>query len=128
MWYVMYQLIEGAVCLVDGVLIFRFFSPQFIDFAKDFTTQVRSQHFWADFIDPCSGLPMLTPNCNKVFSECDAHEVLLNYRTYNAGFCKILTHPSWGSSVYPATIFCYAPRNHILQLMQEKYPTVQEKP
>ena len=52
---------------------------------------------------------MLTKNCNKVYSEVDGMEVLLNYRSYNAGFCKILTHPKWGSAVYPATVFVHAP-------------------
>ena len=28
--------------------------------------------------------------------------------TQNAGFCKILLHPVWGSAVYPATIFVVA--------------------
>jgi len=49
-------------------------------------------------------------------------ECLLNYKSYNAGFCKILTHPKWGSSVYPATIFCHAPSDVIVKLIQE-YPT-----
>ena len=190
-----------------------------------------AQGYWADYIDPCSGLPMITTNCNKVSfwnlkknafpifdvllligkifiyycllgvqwsrrgkSSCefvsneewimlkdlawidfflrwiqhpleefdlnvlwihDGHlhkwwfwfcfetfqlfmsitlltlqvflltlqmECLLNYKSYNAGFCKILTHPKWGSAVYPATIFTYAPRNIVLQLLREHYP------
>ena len=52
---------------------------------------------------------MISLNCNKVYSEVDGMECLLNYKSYNAGFCKILTHPKWGSAVYPATIFAYAP-------------------
>ena len=43
---------------------------------------------------------MMTTDCNKVYSEVDGMECLLNYKSYNAGFCKILTHPRWGSSVY----------------------------
>ena len=74
-----------------------------------------------DFIDPCSGLPMLTLNCNKVYSEVDGMECCLGYKSYSAGFCKILTHPAWGSAVYPATIFVHAPRDFIMQLL-ESYP------
>jgi len=81
----------------------------FLTFGKNICDQLRSQGFWADFIDPCSGLPMISLNCNKVYSEVDGMECLLNYKAYNAGFCKILTHPKWGSAVYPATIFAYAP-------------------
>lgn len=81
----------------------------FISFGQDVCQKIRSRGYWADFIDPCSGLPMLTPNCNKVYSEVDGMECLLNYKSYNAGFCKILTHPRWGSAVYPATIFAHCP-------------------
>ena len=91
----------------------------FLDFGKDLCEKLRAQGFWADYIDPCSGLPMMTKDCNKVYSEVDGMECLLNYRAYNAGFCKVLTHPRWGSAVYPATIFCYAPRDVVVRLVQE---------
>ena len=91
----------------------------FLDFGKDLCEKLRGQGFWADYIDPCSGLPMMTKDCNKVYSEVDGMECLLNYRAYNAGFCKVLTHPRWGSAVYPATIFCYAPRDLVVKLVQE---------
>ena len=81
----------------------------FLTFGKCLCEQLRAQGYWADYIDPCSGLPMISLNCNKVYSEVDGMECLLNYKAYNAGFCKILTHPKWGSAVYPATIFAYAP-------------------
>lgn len=58
----------------------------------------------------------------QVYSEVDSMECLLNYKAFNAGFCKILTHPKWGSSVYPATIFCHAPSHIIMKLVQD-YPT-----
>jgi len=81
----------------------------FLLFGKYICEQLRSKGYWADYIDPCSGLPMISLNCNKVYSEVDGMECLLNYKSYNAGFCKILTHPKWGSAVYPATIFAFAP-------------------
>lgn len=37
----------------------------FIQFARNLCEKIRAAGFWADFIDPCSGLPMLTLNCNK---------------------------------------------------------------
>ena len=83
----------------------------FMEFGADICQKIRARGYWADYIDPCSGLPMLTLNCNKVYSEVDGMECLLNYRAYNAGFCKILTHPKWGSAVYPATIFAYCPED-----------------
>jgi hypothetical protein len=61
---------------------------------------------------------MLTLNCNKVYSEVDGMECCLGYRSYSAGFCKILEHPLWGSAVYPATMFVYAPRDAVQQLLE----------
>ena len=94
---------------------------QFIDFARDFCSKLQAQGHWADYIDPCSGLPMITLDCNKVFSEVDGMECLLNYKAHNAGFCKILIHPKWGSAVYPATIFAFCPERVAVQIL-ETYP------
>lgn len=122
----------------------------FMSFAHNVCTQLRQAGFWAgmllllfvierlgisfwvkhslcsfvsssDYIDPCSGLPMLTQNCNKVYSEVDGMECCLGYKSYSAGFCKVLTHPAWGSAVYPATIFTHAPRDIVCRLL-ESYP------
>jgi hypothetical protein len=93
----------------------------FLNFGEEVATKIRSRGYWADYIDPCSGLPMLSLNCNKVYSEVDGMECLLNYKSYNAGFCKILTHPQWGSAVYPATIFAHAPEQVIAEVISS-YP------
>lgn len=90
----------------------------FLDFGKYICEQLRAKGYWADYIDPCSGLPMISLNCNKVYSEVDGMECLLNYRAHNAGFCKILTHPKWGSAVYPATIFAHAPADVVRSLLE----------
>lgn len=90
----------------------------FMTFGQDICSRIRNEGYWADYIDPCSGLPMLTKSCNKVYSEVDGMEVLLNYRSYNAGFCKILTHPKWGSAVYPATIFLNAPFELVVSIVE----------
>ena len=90
----------------------------FITFGKYLCDELRARGYWADYIDPCSGLPMISLNCNKVYSEVDGMECLLNYKAYNAGFCKILTHPKWGSAVYPATIFAHAPADVVKKLIE----------
>lgn len=101
-----------------GILGHAQSSSQFLEFGKHICEQLRSKGYWADYIDPCSGLPMLSLNCNKVYSEVDGMECLLNYKAYNAGFCKILTHPRWGSAVYPATIFAHAPAEVVRSLLE----------
>eukprot|EP00558_Chaetoceros_sp_UNC1202_P007882 CAMPEP_0197245396 /NCGR_PEP_ID=MMETSP1429-20130617/10199_1 /TAXON_ID=49237 /ORGANISM="Chaetoceros sp., Strain UNC1202" /LENGTH=194 /DNA_ID=CAMNT_0042705881 /DNA_START=53 /DNA_END=637 /DNA_ORIENTATION=+ len=94
----------------------------FIAFGRDICENIRAKGYWADFIDPCSGLPMITQSCNKVYSEVDGMECLLNFKSYNAGFCKILTHPVWGSAVYPATIFAHCPANVAAEILNA-YPS-----
>ncbi|KAJ0407677.1 hypothetical protein ATCC90586_001859 [Pythium insidiosum] len=81
----------------------------FVAFAQFVTSRLIEQQYWADFIDPCSGLPMLTLPSNKVYSEVDGVELLLRYRCLSAGMCKILLHPVWGAAVYPASLFTDAP-------------------
>ena len=81
----------------------------FMAFARELCEKLIAKGHFADYIDPCSGLPMLTKDANKVFSEVDSAEQLLGYGVMNAGCCKVLLHPAWGSAVYPATVFTTAP-------------------
>jgi len=60
---------------------------------------------------------MLTKDANKVFSEVDSAQQLLGYNVQNCGCCKILLHPKWGSSVYPASIFTNAPVSDVKALL-----------
>lgn len=69
--------------------------------------------YWADYIDPCSGLPMIHKNSNNVYGEVQGLVTLLGYQTQNAGCCKIILHPKWGSSVYPASFFTKAPLDEL---------------
>ena len=54
-------------------------------------------------------LQALSSRGSSVFSEVDAFELLLRYKTSNAGCCKVLHHPLWGSAVYPASLMTNAP-------------------
>ena len=77
------------------------------------------QGHWADYIDPCSGLPMVHKEGAAVYGEVDALVTLLGYPTANAGCCKVVLHPQWGSAVYPASIFARAPREALLRAVAE---------
>jgi hypothetical protein len=81
----------------------------FMRFAQNLCARLVDMGYFADYVDPCSGLVMLTPNANKVFSEVDSAQQLLGYDVQNCGCCKVLLHPKWGSAVYPASIFTNAP-------------------
>ena len=48
-----------------------------------------------------------------VYNEVDALSTLLGYQVQNAGCCKVVFHPTWGSSVYPSTLFAIAPEDEV---------------
>ena len=79
--------------------------------------QLVERGHWADYIDPCSGLPANSSG-NKVYSEVDGFAVLLGYPTQNANCCKILLHPEWGSAIYPASLFSDAPASVVAEVVQ----------
>lgn len=88
-------------------------------FAKNISDSLISQGHWADYIDPCSGLPMIHRETNSVYGEVQALSTLLGYKTQNAGCCKILLHPKWGSAVYPASLFVKAPLKRVKEAIAE---------
>jgi len=68
---------------------------------------LHKSEFWIDYIDPCSGLPCLSPSLltsQRFFSEVQSFSTLLGYKQQDAGGCKVLLHPKWGTHFYPATI------------------------
>mmetsp|Transcript_7115 Transcript_7115/g.10026 ORF Transcript_7115/g.10026 Transcript_7115/m.10026 type:complete len:191 (+) Transcript_7115:3-575(+) len=93
----------------------------FSDWARHVCERLATQGHWADFIDPCSGLPMLSPNNNSVYSEVEGMQLLLRYSVLNAGMCRVLLHPVWGSAVYPATLFTTAPHEAVAEVLEEFY-------
>lgn len=46
-------------------------------------------------------------------AQVDALTTLLRYKTQNAGCCKIILHPRWGSAVYPSSLFTKAPLDRL---------------
>jgi len=80
---------------------------------------LSDQGHWSDFIDPCSGLAMIHKQSQQVYSEVEALSVLKGYKTANAGCCKVLLHPQWGSAVYPATMFTCAPLEALLTAIKQ---------
>jgi len=62
---------------------------RFAEWAKAVCEKLNSAGYWADYIDPCSGLPMIHGGQN-VYSEVDGMTALLGYKTQNAGCCKVI--------------------------------------
>lgn len=79
---------------------------------------VGREGFWANFSDPSSGLLMDSDRNGKIYSEVESASLNLHFDVIDIGCCKLLCHPKWGTSVYPATFFTDAPLPIIKDLLQ----------
>jgi Methylmalonic aciduria and homocystinuria type D protein len=71
---------------------------------------------WTDATDPATGAAVFgTPAA--LYSDVPPISRLLRYSTMDAGGCSILLHPTWGSSVYPATAFTTAPLTELVRAL-----------
>ncbi|EFN59706.1 hypothetical protein CHLNCDRAFT_133264 [Chlorella variabilis] len=100
---------------------------RFVEFAKTVCERLAALGHWADYIDPCSGLPMVHRATNAVYGEVEGLVTLLGYRTQNAGCCKIILHPKWGSNVYPASLFAKAPLAAVVAAIEEAVAALRER-
>ena len=89
----------------------------FMSFASKVADELEKLGYFCDYIDPCSGLSVRCRETNKFFDEVSSFQSLLKYETMNAGCCKVLLHPVWGSAVYPATIITNAPKTVMEELL-----------
>ncbi len=67
--------------------------------------------WWFDYSDPISGYPAHSQHGGRCFSDVDVCEMLLHYRVDTVGgTCRLLSHPTWGTAVYPTAILtCHIP-------------------
>lgn len=70
-----------------------------------------------DYVDPCSGLPVLSSHSTTTYDEVSSFQSLLSYHVLNAGGCRVLTHPVWGESFYPATMFFVGGEKELFELL-----------
>mmetsp|Transcript_11808 Transcript_11808/g.13610 ORF Transcript_11808/g.13610 Transcript_11808/m.13610 type:complete len:196 (-) Transcript_11808:233-820(-) len=90
----------------------------FMSFSSHLASLLQSCGYWADYCDPASGLPMVAPDGNVVFPEVACFERLRKYKTSSAGGCRVIVHPEWGTSIYPATFFTNAPLEVLLKALK----------
>ena len=93
----------------------------FFAFAREIKNKIKDKGFWCDYVDPTTGYPTIRGACP--YAEVSAMESILPYTTTHvgtsAGGCSMLSHPHWGLSCYPATLFALCPQSVFSEVMLE---------
>merc|ERR1712217_519056 len=72
---------------------------------KEICGKLKDDGYWADFIDPCSGVPYFGRHTNTTMFETDEKYRLLGFRIEDLGCCKVICHKEFGRKVFVGTIF-----------------------
>merc|ERR1711997_1086616 len=86
-------------------------TDQFVGLAKEVVGRLKSDGYWADFIDPSAGVPYYGRNSNTTMFETDDKYRLLGFRIEDLGCCKVICHKEFGRKVFVGTIFTSVPSN-----------------
>jgi len=83
-------------------------TESFVGLAKEVCGRLKSDGYWADFIDPSAGVPYFGLHTNTTMFETDDKYRLLGFRIEDLGCCKVMCHKDFGRKVFVGTIFTSA--------------------
>ncbi|XP_023678095.1 metabolism of cobalamin associated Db isoform X1 [Paramormyrops kingsleyae] len=87
---------------------------KFVSGAKEICFALRTAGFWADFIDPSSGLAYFGLYTNNTLFETDERYRHLGFQIEDLGCCKVIRHSLWGTRVFVGTVFTSAPPDSVI--------------
>jgi len=91
----------------------------FVQWGMEVCQKLRDRGHWADITDPASGYPIFSKPGPSPYPDVQGAEQLLKYDVQNAGCCKVLLHPRWGSKAYPSTLFTNADEGALEEVVNE---------
>ncbi|XP_044294234.1 cobalamin trafficking protein CblD isoform X1 [Varanus komodoensis] len=92
----------------------------FINGAKEICYALSAEGYWADFIDPTSGLAFFGPYTNSTLFETDERYRHLGFSVEDLGCCKVIRHNLWGTHVVVGSIFTNAtPDSPIMKKLRD---------
>lgn len=85
----------------------------------------EEDQWWIDWPDPATGIPMRGISGPCVLTESEVAEQLFSFETVHVGNmgggCGMIRHPKFGLDVYPASGFVRAPRDVVVEVLNELY-------
>ncbi|MGV2828887.1 methylmalonic aciduria and homocystinuria type D protein [Myxosarcina sp. GI1(2024)] len=92
---------------------------RFFRFGCSLVFLLRDRNLLSDLFDPRNGYPLISRQGDVTLNDTAAIEALLGFEVTDCGDCALITHPYWGSGVYPATIVTIASFPAIESILNE---------